>query len=134
MLNIYICDKDISSQRKLSTAITKISQKKYLDTNIKTFKCGAELLSYQPEFADIICLDVMLSGALNGIETAKELRRKGCCAEIIFVTSNGEYVYEAYDINPLPVQYLIKEKITEEMFESVFLRAVSLAQKKSHIL
>ena len=129
MFNIYICDKNIPSQRKLSTVITEIAWKRHLDINITTFISGEELLSGKFELADIIYMDVML-GALNGIETAKELRRRGCCAEIIFVAASDAYVYEAYDISPLPVQYLIKNKIPDEKFESVFLRAVSLVQNK----
>ncbi len=130
MFNIYICDKNLSSQRKLSTVIGDIAHKKLLDIKIATFQSGEDLLAGKPELADIICMDVVLDGALNGIETAKELRRRRCCAEIIFVATNGEYVFEAYDICPIPLQYLIKDKITAEKFESVFSRAISMVQKK----
>ncbi len=129
MFNIYICDKNISFQWELSTVIKDIAGKKH-DINITTFQSGEELLLGNFELADIIYIDVTLVGKLNGIETAKELRKRGCCSEIIFIASSDAYVYEAYDINPLPVQYLIKNKLTEEKFKSVFLRAVSQAQKK----
>ncbi len=130
MINIYVCDNNISTKCGLASAIKDIASKNHLYININTFHSGEELLSEDFELADIIYIDVTLVGKLNGIETAKEIRKRGCCSEIIFIASSDEYVYEAYDIHPLPVQYLIKNRITDEEFESVFLRAFSLAQKK----
>lgn len=43
-------------------------------------------------------------GALNGIETAKQLRELGCNSEIIFLTTSEDYVFKAFDASP--VQYL----------------------------
>jgi len=85
-------------------------------------------MSDTPDLPDIIYLDILMDG-LNGVNTAKKLRELGCNAEIIFLTSSDDYVFDSFDVSP--VYYLLKNETSETKFEQVFLRAVHLSDSKA---
>ncbi len=82
------------------------------------FSDGEELLRAGKEF-DLILLDIRLEHSLDGMETARMLRKKSG-AVIIFVTALKEYVFDAYDVEAF--HYLLKP-IDEQKFEDVINRA-----------
>ncbi|WP_313187249.1 LytR/AlgR family response regulator transcription factor [Lacrimispora sp.] len=84
-------------------------------------------MSDTPDLPDIIYLDILMDD-LNGVNTAKKLRELGCNAEIIFLTSSDDYVFDSFDVSP--VYYLLKAETSETKFEQVFLRAVHLSSSK----
>jgi DNA-binding LytR/AlgR family response regulator len=130
MITITLCDDDERVISKYSCLITKIAKKNHIEILLSTFNSGEELLfklCEDPNQVDIIYLDILMY-KINGIETAKELRNFGCKAEIVFLTTSEDYVYDAFEVGP--VQYLLKDTTTKEKFERVFLRAVELSAKK----
>jgi DNA-binding LytR/AlgR family response regulator len=78
------------------------------------------MLSDHPNDVDIIYLDILM-GKMNGIETAKRLREIGCLAQIIFLTTSDEYVFEAFDVSPF--YYIVKDEMPTRKFKDVFLKA-----------
>jgi DNA-binding LytR/AlgR family response regulator len=130
MVTIILCDDDARDVDKYSALITSIAKKNNIEILLSTFRNGEELLfklCEAPNQVDIIYLDVLMH-KLNGIETARELRKLGCKAEIVFLASSEDFVYDAFEVNP--VQYLLKETATREKFEKVFLRTLELSAKK----
>lgn len=130
MIHIYLCDDSQSSLEAYSGLIGDIARKHHIEISLHTFPSGEALLfhlSECPHKADIIYLDILME-ATNGIETAKQLRKLGCNAEIIFLTTSEDFVFEAFDI--APVHYLRKESTPRDKFEQVFMRALSLTEKK----
>ncbi|MDR1131749.1 MAG: LytTR family DNA-binding domain-containing protein [Oscillospiraceae bacterium] len=131
MVTIALCDDDERSIGKYADLIMKTARKYEIEIMLSTFANGEELifkLCEAPDQVDVIYLDIIME-KINGIDTAKELRRFGCKAEIIFLTVSGDYVYDAFEVRP--VQYLLKDITTREKFEDVFLRAVDLSEKKA---
>jgi DNA-binding LytR/AlgR family response regulator len=131
MVTIILCDDNERSVYKYSGLITNTAKKNNVEILLSTFNNGEELLfklCEVPDQVDIIYLDILMQ-KINGIDTAKELRKFGCKAEIIFLTASGDYVYDAFEVGP--VQYLLKEATSKEKFERVFLRAVELSAKKA---
>ncbi|AOT71822.1 LytR/AlgR family response regulator transcription factor [Geosporobacter ferrireducens] len=131
MVTVFLCDDNQKTIEHYSRLIAKITQKHHIEMTLSAFNSGEELLfhlSDSPDQADIIYLDILM-GTLNGMDTARQLRAYGCKAEIIFLTTSEDYVYDAFDITP--VQYLLKDATGEDKFEQVFLRAVDLAEKKA---
>ena len=61
---------------------------------------------------DIFLLDVEMK-AMSGLELAKRLRRAGCRAELIFVTSHFEFIGEGYEVDAL--HYLVKPVAPEKL-------------------
>ena len=68
---------------------------------------------------DILLLDIEMSGE-DGISLAKRLRREGCAAEIVFVTSHFEQAGEGYEVDAL--HYLVKP-VSQEKLSAVLTKA-----------
>ena len=128
---IYLCDDNEETIEKYGHWITEAAEKHGIEITLVTFTSGEALLfqlSDSPNEAAIIYMDILM-GSINGIDAARQLRTCGCSAEIIFLTTSEDYVYDAFDITPL--QYLLKASTSVEKFEQVFLRATALAGKKA---
>ena len=131
MINIYLCDDSNIILKKYGRFINQIAHEERMPVNIVEFNSGEQLLFHLEEtsdYPDIIYLDILMGGD-NGLETAKQLRNMGCSSEIIFLTSNPEYVFDSFDSSP--THYLIKDTVTDERFREVFLKTASAAQIKS---
>lgn len=130
MLKIVLCDDNSHSNKEYAELISEIAEKNQLETVISCFESGESLLFHYSDSIDqidILYLDIFMNET-NGMETAKKLRDYGCKAQIIFLTSFEDYVYDAFDVNA--VQYLLKDNTSNEKFELVFLKAVKLASKR----
>ena len=77
------------------------------------------MLSDHPNEVDIIYLDILM-GKMNGVETARRLREIGCLAQIIFLTTSDEYVFEAFEVEPF--YYIVKDDMTVRKFKEIFLK------------
>lgn len=127
MVTIFLCDDNSETVEKYSTLIKCTAEKHQIDIALSAFYSGESLvfhMSDTPDLPDIIYLDILM-GKLNGIDTAKQLRKLGCNSEIIFLTSSEDYVFDSFDV--FPIHYLRKEETTQEKFEQVFLRAVHMS-------
>ena len=131
MLTVFLCDDNRLIIEKYCALITQIAKNNQIEITLSTFESGESLvfhLSDSPNQADIIYLDILM-GVQNGIDAARQLRNCGCKAEIVFLTTSEDFVYEAFDVTP--VQYLVKDSTSASKFEQVFLRAVSLVKDKT---
>lgn len=72
------------------------------------------------EKAHIYLLDIQLTD-MNGVELAKQIRAEQPHAQIIFITAYEQYVFDAFDVEPL--HYLVKP-IDEQKLKSVVQRAI----------
>lgn len=120
-MNIAICDDEEIIREQVKGLIEKQKAGFYFDT----YKTGEELLAAGKHF-DVIFLDIQMDGK-NGIETARELRKREEDAILIFITGIREYVFEAFDVAAF--HYLLKP-IEESRFTEVFGRAVKEAGKR----
>lgn len=134
MLKIALCDDNDRSIHQYAKIINSLAEKHQIYIELSCFSSG-EALFFQycdaPEDVDIIYLDILM-GETDGMETARKLRDNNCKAQIIFLTSLEEYVFEAFDVNA--IHYLLKEDTSTSKFEEVFLRAVQLASIKEQEL
>ncbi len=129
MYNIIICDDDNTVLERYSLLIKQIASRHNTDIVIDTLTSGEQLyfqLEENPNAVDIIFLDILM-GELNGIDAAKKLRDIGCDAQIIFLTTSEEYVFDAFSVRPL--NYLIKDQATPQQIEDTFMKAVENASQ-----
>lgn len=114
-MQIAICD-DEESVRKI------------LEEKIKQYNPNGETVSYSSgeqlllaeNPPDILFLDIQMPKK-NGMEIARELRKKSEKMILIFVTAIQEYVFEAFDVGAF--HYLVKP-FSEEKFREVIKRAI----------
>lgn len=119
-MRIAICDDEKEIRHLLAEKIRAL----YPDAEIIIYKSGEEMLLSQDN-PDILLLDIQMPGR-NGIETARELRRKGAGSVIIFITALEEYVFQSFDVNAF--HYLVKP-FNSAKFSEVLANAVRLASK-----
>ena len=122
-MRVAICDDE-----KIQLSITKTSvENAYnsLDLIVDTYPSGIELLNAVDVVNyDLIILDIEMPG-VNGIDTAKRLRKIEDKTAIVFLTSHVEYALEGYEVNAL--RYLTKPASTEKLSEII---TYLLEQKK----
>lgn len=114
-MQIAICD-DEESVRKI------------LEEKIKQYNPNGETVSYSSgeqlllaeNPPDILFLDIQMPKK-NGMEIARELRKKSEKMILIFVTAIEEYVFKAFDVGAF--HYLVKP-FSEEKFGEVIKRAI----------
>ena len=114
-MRIAICDDEKNIRELIGNKVAK----QYPEADIVFFQSGEELL-LSDKHVDILFLDIQMSGK-NGMETARELRKKDKSVILIFVTAVEEYVFQAFDVGAF--NYIVKP-IDDEKFKDVLLRAV----------
>ena len=118
-MQIAICD----DEKYIRELISDKVKTQFPGAEIVFYASGDELLlSDKP--MDILFLDIQMSGK-NGMETARELRKKDKHTMIIFVTAAEEYVFQAFDVGAF--HYIVKP-IEDGKFTEVLCRAVDELQ------
>ncbi len=120
-MQIAVCDDEKEIRDMFAEKIRKICPK----ASLSLYRSGEELLLSDQE-PDILLLDIQMPGK-NGMETAKDLRRKNKKAIIIFVTALDDYVFQAFDVGAF--HYLVKP-FDDEKFAQVLQNAADQAEDR----
>lgn len=105
--------------------LSGLVRKQMPDCYLESYATGEGLLEAVKRF-DIVFLDIQMDG-MDGIETARRLRKKQDDIVLIFVTGNREYVFDALDLYAF--HYLLKP-VDEDKFREVLERAAGEVAKK----
>lgn len=125
-MQIAICD----DEKEIREMLAEKVQKLYPQAFLSLYGSGEELLSAGEE-PDILLLDIQMAGK-DGMETAREFRRKNRRTVLIFVTALEEYVFQAFDVGAF--HYLVKP-LEDEKFAEVLGNAVrQLEEEKNKAL
>lgn len=116
-MKIAICDDDWHMQQTLRLLIDEIYQD--LDMLVDGFTSGEALLAAvqkQSQPYQLILLDIEMRG-IDGIETAKRLRKLLPDCYIIFITSHDEFALTGYEVAAF--RYLVKPVQPEKLTEAI---------------
>lgn len=114
-MRIAICD----DEKNIRELIGRKASEQYPEADIIFFQSGEELL-LSDKHIDILLLDIQMQGR-DGMETARELRKKEKMTILIFVTAIKEYVFQAFDVGAF---HYIMKPIDDVKFAQVLCRAV----------
>ncbi|MCM1237402.1 MAG: response regulator, partial [Ruminococcus flavefaciens] len=89
-MQIAVCDDEKEIRELFAEKIGKL----YRGADLSLYQSGEELLLSDRE-PDILLLDIQMAGK-NGMETAKELRKRNKKTIIIFVTALDDFVFQAF--------------------------------------
>lgn len=104
MLSIAVCDDEIIECAEMAEKIRGTLEEMKVPCFLRQFNSGEELLQAEENF-DIVFLDIMMDG-LDGMKTAKRIRKKASCRLLVFISASREYVFDAYDVEAF--WYLVK--------------------------
>lgn len=113
-MNFAVCDDERELRRDIADKIRSYCP----GSAVTEFSSGEKLLESPGSF-DIIFLDIGMDG-LDGMQTAREMRRNGCRAVIIFVTAFEDRVFDAFDVGAF--NFLVKP-VSDDRFEEVLKKA-----------
>lgn len=108
MIRIAICDDEPLEINRAENILMRYAlEHPQYQIKIYSFVAPLELLSHVEERGgfDVMLLDVYMTGIL-GTDTARELRKLGDDAEIIFLTTSKDHALDAFEVNA--AQYLVK--------------------------
>lgn len=105
-MKIAICDDEVAVSEVTKSLLQQWAIHQSISLSVQCYENGDDLiLAQKSECFDLIFLDVLMP-LLNGIDTAKELRRQNQNVPIIFLTSSKEFAFDSYEVKAL--QYLLK--------------------------
>ena len=127
MIRVGICDDEASMRSQIEKLAVSYFRRKNQNTEIFLFSSGEEILASR-ETLDILFLDIQMSH-MDGMETAKKLRRENFKGFLIFITVLKEMVFSAFEV--WAFDYLIKP-VEDKQFEKTMERLyLSMSQTKS---
>ncbi len=131
MIEIIVCDDDISFADILKERVESIVCQLGYDCNVVTYYSGAQLLAAIKYGAvmDILFLDYRMP-KLNGANVAAALRKKDHAFKLVFISSYEEKVFTLFDHDM--VSFVPKDKV-DNLLEPAVNRAVRqlIAERES---
>lgn len=116
MLRIGICDDSADARDALYLQLEKIIIEGAEEV-VYEFSSGVSAMRWlkgHPGEIDLLFLDVEMEG-MNGMETAKEIRRFDQGLILVFLTGYPDYVFDGYQVGAF--DYLIKPAKNEQLQE-----------------
>lgn len=104
-LNIAICDDNEKICDYLEDKILAYAIRMNLECSIRKYNQGSSILQDMDKNTDVLFLDIEMPG-MNGMDTARNLRRSNKDILIIFLTAYEQFVFESFKVGAF--QYLLK--------------------------
>ncbi len=112
MVTVGICEDESWFADDLKEKTEQYLKERGLAGLVHMFENGEELLRTAGEL-DIVLMDIRLPGR-DGMRIVKSMRDLGSGSQVIFVTSYGEYVFQAFDMDA--VHYILKPVDREKLY------------------
>ena len=100
MIKVAIVEDEFEAQERLKKCLAIFSDKENVDFDIRVYPNGSSFIeSFRCQF-DIVYLDIEMPG-INGMDTAKIIRKKDKEVILVFVTNLAQMALEGYQVEAL---------------------------------
>ena len=127
-MKIAVCDDEKKFIDEVCPSLEAWAKQRDIRLSLFRFTNGDDLIdAHRRECMDLIFLD-MIMPLLNGMETARELRRHDSSVPIIFLTSAREFAVDSYEVKAF--HYLLKPVDPVKLFYILddFLKLICLPE------
>lgn len=126
MIHIGICDDEAPMRKSLRTPLEQKLQLLGKEYRIFEYDSGESLIRRpEGESLDILFLDIEMK-RLNGMDTARDLRKRDVHTLLIFVTAYPDFVFQGYEVHAF--HYILKP-YDERKIQSVLEQALNELDK-----
>ena len=127
MIRIAIVEDDAKQRRIIRDYALNVARKENVEIALAEYEDGLAFIGgYEKDF-DIVLMDIEMPG-MNGMETARALRRVDETVILIFITNLTQYAVQGYEVDAL--DYIVKP-IVPLSFELKMKRAFSRTVKRA---
>lgn len=114
MLNIAVCDDDLSIVDEVKAMILRYCKSRTLECKIFSYYDGEDLIKSKESF-NIVFLDIEMNG-LDGISTAEYIRERDMKIPIVYMTNYTDYWRRAFTVHAF---YYMTKPIHENEISNV---------------
>ena len=116
-LKVAVCDDEPRAISIISASIESVFRDAGMEIALETFTAPAELLDrLRAHKFDLIFLDISMP-EMDGIELGKQLQKSGSSAEIVFVSSRTDRVFDTFAVQPFG--FVRKNHFLEDIAEVI---------------
>lgn len=127
MINVAIVDDEKDIRDNLIDCFSFVSKELNLEFNITQFESGLSFLEDYKSAYDIVLMDIDMPG-IDGMETARQLRKVDPVVVLIFVTNMAQYAISGYEVDALD---FILKPVNKYSFGIKLKRAISRIPSKN---
>lgn len=129
MIRIAICEDEKEMRDLIENHLHNILKNK--EYEIEKYSSGEDLLQSNIKDIDLLLLDIQMD-RINGMDTARKIRKVDNKMEIIFLTSLIDYVQEGYEVRAY--RYLLKPIELDELRKHVLTCINEIEKNKNHYI
>ena len=127
MVSIAIVEDNEKERAYIRSCLDEISKQEEIPLHVEEFSSGTAFLgNYQPVY-DIVLMDIEMP-VMNGMETARILRKIDETVLLLFVTNMSQYAVQGYDVDAL--DFIVKP-INPYSFAIKLKRAIARTVKRA---
>ncbi|MFV0467187.1 MAG: LytR/AlgR family response regulator transcription factor [Lachnospiraceae bacterium] len=127
-MRLAVIDDEKTATDLLKSYLMQFENENHIEIQTFVFHHPNEFLSSYQQPYDIVILDIDMPG-LNGIDTAKEIRRVDTDVTLIFITNMAQYALRGYEVQAL--DYILKP-ISYSEFSMKFKKALRYTDLNMH--
>lgn len=127
LIRIAIVEDEPTERDRIKVYLEEIAQEDQTQFDIEQYSSGMAFVMRGMKDYDLVLMDIDMPN-LNGIETAKALRKVDQSATLIFVTNMAQYAISGYEVNA--VDFILKP-VNRYSFAIKIKRAISRTAKKN---
>lgn len=120
-MRVAICDDHEEDRTLLMKLAKQYLEREMLEVEIFAYETGEAVLADFPQKGFSICFLDIYMGGLDGVETARRIRKMDAACQIVFITISTQHALEGYEVQA--IAYLVKP-ITKDSVERVFTRCL----------
>ena len=104
-MKLAVVDDEKKMTELLSDYISRFAEEKQMPVQVSVFHHPNDFLTKYTKDYDLVLMDIEMPG-LNGIETARELRKMDARVVLMFITHMAQYAINGYEVEA--VDFIVK--------------------------